>query len=295
MSLLKQYPQVLEHSKKSSAYFHGNTYKATNKLLYSYFYQGADGLKTGTTTEAGYCFTATAVRNGVRLIAVVMKSTSDSQRFSDAAALLDYGFSIRDEVVGKTETVPPFTDVFKGDWYAQDVKSAAEKGLMKGTSENSFEPLTEMSRSMSLEVLYRLSESPEVSYSDIFSDVPEGQWYTKSAIWSGENGMLNQMKPLNELDEKGSRKLGVYDIISRQELAQLFYNYAKYLGEDVSERENLNRFSDCKELTESQLEPFSWAVSKGLINGTSPQTISPTESVTRAQYAAILNRFTELF
>ncbi len=63
----------------------------TNRLVR--FYQGATGLKTGYTSSALYCMSATAERDGMELIAVVMKSPSTNQRFEDAKALLDYGFA----------------------------------------------------------------------------------------------------------------------------------------------------------------------------------------------------------
>ena len=63
----------------------------TNKLIRSY--QGITGLKTGTTGEAGSCITATAGREGLELIGVVLGADSTDHRFQDAAALLDYGFA----------------------------------------------------------------------------------------------------------------------------------------------------------------------------------------------------------
>ena len=63
----------------------------TNKLLKSY--DGITGLKTGTTGDAGSCISATAQRNGLSLIAVVLGADSGKGRFKDAAALLDYGFA----------------------------------------------------------------------------------------------------------------------------------------------------------------------------------------------------------
>ena len=63
----------------------------TNRLVR--FYQGATGLKTGFTSSAQYCMSATAERDGMELIAVVMKSPTSNQRFDDAKALLDYGFA----------------------------------------------------------------------------------------------------------------------------------------------------------------------------------------------------------
>ena len=63
----------------------------TNKLLRTY--DGITGLKTGTTGDAGSCITATAERDGLSLIAVVLGADSGKGRFRDAAALLDYGFA----------------------------------------------------------------------------------------------------------------------------------------------------------------------------------------------------------
>jgi D-alanyl-D-alanine carboxypeptidase (penicillin-binding protein 5/6) len=63
----------------------------TNKLIR--FYEGATGLKTGSTDNALYCLSATAERDGMELIAVIMKDMTSAQRFEDAKALLNYGFS----------------------------------------------------------------------------------------------------------------------------------------------------------------------------------------------------------
>ena len=63
----------------------------TNKLIR--FYDGATGLKTGSTSSAGYCVSATAERDGMELIAVVLKGSTSQQRFEDAKTMLNYGFS----------------------------------------------------------------------------------------------------------------------------------------------------------------------------------------------------------
>ena len=63
----------------------------TNKLLKTY--DGITGLKTGTTAEAGCCMSATAERDGLSLVAVVLGCKSGTERFKDAASLLDYGFA----------------------------------------------------------------------------------------------------------------------------------------------------------------------------------------------------------
>ena len=63
----------------------------TNKLVR--FYEGTTGLKTGTTSGAGYCLSATAERNGLELVAVIMSGDTSNDRFNGAKKLLDYGFA----------------------------------------------------------------------------------------------------------------------------------------------------------------------------------------------------------
>ena len=78
----------------------------TNKLIR--FYDGATGLKTGSTGSAGYCLSATAEKNGMELIAVVLKGKTSDERFSDAKSLLNYGFSTWSLVtVTPHEVLPP--------------------------------------------------------------------------------------------------------------------------------------------------------------------------------------------
>lgn len=65
----------------------------SNVYLQKYAYPGLDGLKTGHTDEAGFCFTATAERNGIRMISVVMGTATEPKRFEESRKLLDYGFT----------------------------------------------------------------------------------------------------------------------------------------------------------------------------------------------------------
>ena len=113
----------------------------TNKLIR--FYEGATGLKTGSTDSAKYCLSATAEREGMELIAVVLKSPTGQQRFEDAKALLNYGFStyallhtVPEEpfpaipvVLGETETVQPCID-------PQEAVALVQKSQVGGLSQS---------------------------------------------------------------------------------------------------------------------------------------------------------------
>ncbi|MBU5458874.1 D-alanyl-D-alanine carboxypeptidase family protein [Anaerostipes sp. MSJ-23] len=97
--LIIKYPQVLKYTKIWMDTFTHKTKKGTkefglsntNKMIRQY--HGCTGLKTGSTGKAKFCLSATALRNGVHMIAVVMASDTAKDRIKDASALLDYGFA----------------------------------------------------------------------------------------------------------------------------------------------------------------------------------------------------------
>jgi D-alanyl-D-alanine carboxypeptidase (penicillin-binding protein 5/6) len=76
---------------RTFARMHGTEIPASNDLLT--MYQGADGIKTGTTTDAGHCLAASATRDGRQIVVVVLGSSSDESRVTAASALLDWAFA----------------------------------------------------------------------------------------------------------------------------------------------------------------------------------------------------------
>lgn len=93
---LVKHEKILEYSRIYEMYLRENTDRKiwlvnTNKLVR--FYNGVDGLKTGYTKEAGYCLTATAKKNDMRIITVVMGEPDSSTRNSEVTGMLDYAFS----------------------------------------------------------------------------------------------------------------------------------------------------------------------------------------------------------
>ncbi|PGZ99381.1 D-alanyl-D-alanine carboxypeptidase [Bacillus pseudomycoides] len=93
---LMKYPLIRKYTGKYEDYLREDTDKKfwlvnTNKLVR--FYPGVDGVKTGFTTEAKYCLTASAERNGMRVISVIMGSPTSKERNAEVTKLLDYAFS----------------------------------------------------------------------------------------------------------------------------------------------------------------------------------------------------------
>ncbi|MCX7746635.1 MAG: D-alanyl-D-alanine carboxypeptidase [Clostridia bacterium] len=91
--LIMKHPKILEYTSIWHDTFRDGKFSLdnTNRLIHSY--KGSNGLKTGFTTKAGYCLSASALRNGLQLIAVVLGEPDANTRFAEAAKLLDYGFA----------------------------------------------------------------------------------------------------------------------------------------------------------------------------------------------------------
>ena len=112
----------------------------------------------------------------------------------------------------------PFTDVSEGDWFYDPVCFVYSQGLMTGTSENTFEPNTPLSRAMIVAVLHRLEGSPAASAGD-FSDVASGDWYAQAVNWAASVGVVNGF-------DDGTFQPNT--AITREQLAAILMNYAQY-------------------------------------------------------------------
>lgn len=119
----------------------------TNKLIR--FYYGATGLKTGFTSRAGYCLSATAEKDGVEYIAVVLGCKSSSDRFESAKALLSYGFAAYTLVSATTdEPLTPIPVTLGRVDYVQPVLTGNEKLLVTRSQASSLERTVELAESI---------------------------------------------------------------------------------------------------------------------------------------------------
>ena len=107
--LMKNHPDIKNYTTIWMDTVRGGSFGLSNTNKMVRFYNGCTGLKTGFTSKAGYCLSATASRDGMELVAVVMGAESSQDRFAACKQLLDYGFAnyalIRPEVPGYTVPV----------------------------------------------------------------------------------------------------------------------------------------------------------------------------------------------
>ncbi len=148
--LITDYPEVLETAKIPEKMFRKGT-DDENRMInwnwmipgnpqgYGLAYEGIDGLKTGSTDLAGYSFTGTALRNGTRLISVVMKADSYTARFEETTKLLNYGFNnfSKKEIVKSGYEVKDKASlpVIKGKEKSVDVQSTDALSVMIANGE----------------------------------------------------------------------------------------------------------------------------------------------------------------
>ncbi|MGI6364740.1 MAG: D-alanyl-D-alanine carboxypeptidase family protein [Bacillota bacterium] len=117
--------------------FMGRVYIANKNLKFIRNYPGGDGLKTGWTEEAGYCLAATALRDGTRMIAVVLKTPTYEIRTQDAVNLLNYGFAHwRSELLYRASDVLATVLVDKGQSSRVEVIPARDVAVLLEKSDN---------------------------------------------------------------------------------------------------------------------------------------------------------------
>lgn len=175
-----------------------------------------------------------------------------------------------------------FTDVETGAWYYGSVAYMVEKGLMLGVSDTVFAPDDGTTRGMLATILYRLAGSPEVSGSMDFTDIQDDAYYRSAVLWAVQNGITMGVSDTAFAPD---------DQITREQLVTLLYRYAQATGRDTTARANLDDFGDVDRISGFARDAMAWAVAEGIVQGGSNSMILPGDEASRAQIAAIIQRF----
>lgn len=181
----------------------------------------------------------------------------------------------------------PFGDVNENAWYYKYVEYVTEEGLMNGVSEDEFGPDATLTRAMLVTILYRAAGDSAVNKSVPFGDVKADAYYANAVIWAQQNGIVNGVTE-NEFAPDES--------ITREQIATIIYRYAVYMGLDVTQGGmQVREFADYESIADYALNAITWAVNVGVMNGKTQTTLNPKDNATRAEIAAILQRFLEAF
>ena len=179
----------------------------------------------------------------------------------------------------------PFEDVAPGAWYESAVRYAYFHNIMEGMSETEFAPATALTRAMAAQILYNLEGQPDISDENLgypYEDVNAQAWYGDAVYWARITGVATGY---------GDGTFQPGDSITRQEFAQMLYNYAKYKGYDLTAEGDLAQFPDSESVADWAEAAMRWANGNELINGHNDGTIDAAGIGTRAQAASILMKF----
>lgn len=168
---------------------------------------------------------------------------------------------------GSQATVGSFKDVPQNSWFASAVQYVTSSSLMNGTSTTAFSPNASMSRGMLMTVLARYA-----------GESTEGGtvWYEKGMNWAKSKGVSDGSAPNAN--------------ITREQLAAMLYRYA---GEPDGTAD-LSAYTDAGSVSAYAEKAVQWCVKNGILTGKTSSTLAPKATATRAECAAMLQRFASL-
>ncbi len=192
-------------------------------------------------------------------------------------------------LIGKTalSDLNRFADM-DGHWAKYDVEYMADKSYINGKAEGVFAPEDTITRAEATAILAR-SICPEETDAPSYPDVTPDAWYYKTIASAKNYGLLDNFPTENGfLPEQP---------ITREELTLLIYNAVQKSGKSFpwldSVPNTFDKYADKTEISPFAQESFSYLVHMGVINGTSDTTLSPKNTATRAEAAALLKRYME--
>ena len=195
--------------------------------------------------------------------------------------------SLPDDYMTNKQTVSYvglFDDVAAEAWYAPAVDYVKYGRLMYGTGNNRFQPDAQMTRAMFAQVLYELEGSPSVAgLSCPFTDV-SGSWYTDAVIWACNAGVIAGVS---------ATQFAPNAPLTREQMVTMLFGYASRDEQLSGSDGTLASYQDQASVSGWAREAMAWAVSSGVITGTSATTLAPQKVGTRAEVATVLMRFCE--
>jgi len=191
------------------------------------------------------------------------------------------------------ETNSPFNDVKNDYWGYNDVLHCYDRGLIKGVTDNVFEPSAPIKRGDFVTIIGRIYEKKNGVIADddaTFNDVPNDSYYSRYIAWATKNGIV---------DGYGDGRFGPQDYITREQLALMFGRYAKSQSLDEMGIDNeygaISKFTDMKSISMYAVNAMEWASERGILKGITDNELQPKSEAQRAQVCAMVCRFIDAF
>ncbi len=193
----------------------------------------------------------------------------------------------------------PFADVPKTAWYYPYVKTIYDNGQVSGVGTDSdgaviFKPLDSITREQFVQILFKIEgiDKDSIAYTNRFTDVPNpaedsSAYYAQAVLWAESKGITAGIS---------ETEFGVGNVITREQLATMFYKYATWKGYDVSGHADISGYPDKLSVDSWAQDSVSWAVSESIISGKpgadgQGMILDPDGEATRAECITMLKSF----
>ena len=177
----------------------------------------------------------------------------------------------------------PFTDIKENAFYSNALDYMYKNGYVTGTTKTTFSPNDKLSRAMLVTILWNMEGKPKTNGTNKFKDVKNGAWYTDAIVWASTSGVVNGNKDGSFTPNNN---------ITRQEVAVMLCNYAKYKGKNVTSSKDLSTFKDNSRVASWALPSMRWAIENKVIGGAENGTkINPVNNATRAEAVTMIKNY----
>lgn len=271
---------VASTSGVSTALTQGVTYTLTAETLLE---RGRAAITDRTTNGSasylsGLTITNTEPESILYMVTVTYHSNSDNADYE-----LCYYLRLYDQL--PAPSAADYQDVAADAWYYDAVDYAVSHEYLSGTTRTQFSPEAPLTRAMLVQILYQVAGQPESGISH-YSDVPDDSWCYAAVSWASSNGILTGSGSTFDPERAPAR----------QELAAALYRFAQYSKLDTSPRADLSGYADADQVASWARAGMEWSVSVGLLAGHSSgdeMLLSPSDTVTRAEFSAVLRTLCE--
>lgn len=241
------------------------------------FYMGSSSGRFYAYKNGGFMLVKDAYETGIL-------SDEDMDQISHNFEKTKWAASVR-RIVQNADIVLPFNDVLETDWFYLHVNKTFNTGLMTGMEEHIWGPYEILPRAQFVTILSRMEEVQGISYTDVFDDVAEGEWYTDAVLWAVDKEIVTGYK---------NGYFGPADYITREQMAVMLYRYAEYKRYNITENTDLTNYPDASDISPFAEKAVAWCVAKGIILGNDGKLL-PQENTSRAECAAMISRFVGLY
>ncbi len=178
-----------------------------------------------------------------------------------------------------------FTDIPEDAWYKDAVADICARGLMNGTSADTFDPDAPILKSQAILVLYRLAGSPHMVPASPFIDFSDTGELGRAVTWAFSNGTING---------SGDGMLHGNSSVNLETMSRILYNFAVSQGMDMSYDTSLVSYGDGDSISSWAEDAVCWCIDRGLFLVEVGGNIGPLVPVSRARFAFVVSRLLKI-